>query len=225
MYNLLDGQILFAVTDLKPYTASYLTYDYDENFDKTEIRKEKTEVRPEFVMVAGIGQPEKAAEIISIFERAGAVKKQNSKYYLINMPGEYDIKVFLAIQNGMLIITNNEDLMTNHLKKGYGNGQAMKKKEKKLGRKSALVGWWDGQKSFELVKKNYLEPLSDEDKKSLDLLQQDVNSGVIIGRKAKNGVQRIDVKVVLNDPQPGTKQTSFVRFFRLLNSLYLVRPI
>jgi hypothetical protein len=225
MYNLLDGQFLFAVTDLKPYTASYLTYDYDENFDKTEIRKEKTEVRPEFVMVAGIGQPEKAAEIISIFERAGAVKKQNSKYYLINMPGEYDIKVFLAIQNGMLIITNNEDLMTNHLKKGYGNGQAMKKKEKKLGRKSALVGWWDGQKSFELVKKNYLEPLSDEDKKSLDLLQQDVNSGVIIGRKAKNGVQRIDVKVVLNDPQPGTKQTSFVRFFRLLNSLYLVRPI
>jgi hypothetical protein len=101
----------------------------------------------------------------------------------------------------------------------------MNKQQKKLGRKSALVGYWDGQKSFDLVKKNYQEPLSEEDKRALDLLQQDVNSGTIIGRKAKNGVQRIDVKVELNDPQPGTKQTSFVRFFKLLNSLYLIRPI
>jgi hypothetical protein len=99
----------------------------------------------------------------------------------------------------------------------------MNKKLKKMGRKSALVGYWDGKKSFELVKENYSEPLSEEDKKSLELLQQDVNSGLIIGRKAKNGIQRIDVKIELNDPKPGTKQTGFVRFFRLLNSLFLVR--
>jgi hypothetical protein len=225
MYNLFDGQFLFAVTDLKPYTASYLTYDYDENFEKTEIRKERTEVRPEFVMVAGIGEREKAAQIISIMERTGAIKKQNNNYYLINTPGEYDIKVFLAIKKGMLIITNNEDLMVNNLKRGYGSDKSMKKKLKKLGRKSALVGWWDGQKSFELVKKNYQAPLTEEDKKALDLLQQDVNSGLVIGRKAKNGVQRIDVKIELNDPQPGSKQSSFVRFFKLLNSLYLIRGL
>jgi hypothetical protein len=225
MYNLFDGQFLFAVTDLKPYTASYLTYDYDENFDKTEIRKERTEVRPEFVMIAGIGKPDKAKEIIALLERIGAIKKQNSKYYLINTPGEYDIKMFLALQNGMLIVTNNEDLVMNHLKKGYSKNESMKKDQKKLGRKSALVAWWDGQKSFDLVKKNYQEPLSAEDLKALELLQQDVNSGVVIGRKAKNGVQRIDVKIELNDPKPGSKQTSFVRFFKLLNSLYLVRGI
>jgi hypothetical protein len=225
MYNLFDGQFLFAVTDLKPYTASYLTYDYDENFEKTEIRKERTEVRPEFVMVAGIGKPDKAKEILSILERTGALKKQNSKYYLINTPGEYDIKVFLAIHNGMMIVTNNEEIMVNRLKKGYGRGQSMKKEQRKLGRKSALVGWWDGKKSFELVKKNYTQPLSDEDKKALDLLQQDVNSGLVIGRKAKNGVQRVDVRIELNDPQPGSKQSSFVRFFKLLNSLYLIRGI
>ena len=225
LYNMFDGQFLFAVTDLKPYTASYLTYDYDENFNKTEIRKEKTEVRPEFVMIAGIGKQDKAKEIITILERIGAVKKQNSKYYIINTPGEYDIKMFLAMENGMLIITNNEDLMLNHLKKGYGSGKAMNKKTKKLGRKSALVGWWDGKKSFELVKKNYQEPLTDEDKKALDLLQQDINSGTVIGKKAKNGVQRVDVKIELNDPQPGSKQSSFVRFFKLLNSLYLIRGL
>jgi hypothetical protein len=225
MYNLLDGQFLFAVTDLKPYTASYLTYDYDENFEKTEIRKERTEVRPEFVMVAGIGKQDKAKEILSILERTGALKKQNSKYYLINTPGEYDVKMYLALHNGMMIITNNEDVMVNHLKKGYGRGQSMKKQQRKLGRKSALVGWWDGKKSFELVKQNYQGPLSDEDKKSLDLLQQDVNSGLVLGRKAKNGVQRIDVKIELNDPQPGSKQSSFVRFFKLLNSLYLIRGL
>lgn len=225
MYNMLDGQFLFAVTDLKPYTASYLTYDYDDNFEKTEIRKERTEVRPEFIMVAGIGKQDKAKEILGILERTGALKKQNSKYYLVNTPGEYDVKMYLALHNGMLIITNNEDIMVNHLKKGYGRSMGMKKQQRKIGRKSALVGWWDGKKSVEMVKKNYQEPLSEEDKKSLDLLQQGVNSGLVIGRKAKNGVQRIDVKIELNDPQPGSKQTSFVRFFKLLNSLYLIRGL
>jgi hypothetical protein len=219
---LLDGQFLFAVTDLKPYTASYVTYDFDENFNKTEIRKEKTEIRPEFIMVAGIGQKEDAEKILEILQRANAIKKQNNQYYLINTPGEYDIKMFLAIQNGMLIVTNNEELMLNNLKHGYSRGKAMNGKLKKLGRKSALVAYWDGKKSFELVKKNQQVELSEADKKSLELLQQDVNSGLILGRKGKNGIQRIDMKIELNDPQPGSKQTSFVRFFRLLNSLYLV---
>ncbi|MCX6311431.1 MAG: hypothetical protein NT084_07305 [Bacteroidetes bacterium] len=222
LYNLLDGQFLFAVTDLKPYTASYVTYDFDENFNKTEIRKEKTEIRPEFIMVAGIGQKEDAEKILEILQRANAIKKQNNQYYLINTPGEYDIKMFLAIQNGMLIVTNNEELMLNNLKHGYSRGKAMNGKLKKLGRKSALVAYWDGKKSFELVKKNQQVELSEADKKSLELLQQDVNSGLILGRKGKNGIQRIDMKIELNDPQPGSKQTSFVRFFRLLNSLYLV---
>ncbi len=187
------------------------------------MRKEKTEIRPEFIMVAGIGQKEKAEEILGILERANAIKKQNNNYYLVNTPGEYDIRMFLSIQNGMLIVTNNEDLMMNDLKHGYKGGKAMNRKLKKFGRKSALVAYWDGKKSFELIKQNQQVALSDEDKKSLDLLQQDVNSGLIMGKKRKNGIQRIDIKIELNDPQPGSKQTSFVRFFRLLNSLFLVQ--
>jgi len=155
--------------------------------------------------------------------RANAIKKQNNMYYLINTPGEYDVKMFLAIENGMLIITNNEDLMVNHLKHGYKKSEAMKSSLKRLGRKSALVGYWDGNKSFELVKKNQTEPLSEEDKKSLDLLAQNVTSGTIIGRRMKKGVQRIDVSIELSAPQAGTTQTNFVRFFNLLNSLYLIR--
>jgi hypothetical protein len=225
LYNLLNGEMLFAVTDLKPYTSTYLTYDYDENFEKTEIRKERTEIRPEFVFVAGIGKQEKAEEIIGILERAGALKKQNNQYYLINTPGEYDVKMFLALKNGMLIITDNEDLMVNHLSKGYNRRQGMNKEMRKLGRKSPLVGYWDGKKSFEIIRKNFTEPLSEEDKKAIELLQQEVNSGVVLGKKPKNGIQRIDVKIELNDPKPGSTVSGFVRFFQLLNSLYLIRNI
>lgn len=223
MYNLLDGKFLFAVTDLKQYTSSYITYDYDENFNKTEIRKERTEIRPEFILVAGIGKEKKAKQLIEIIERMGGVKQQNSQYYLINTPGEYDIKMFLAIQNGMLIITNNEDLMINHLKKGYSKKLCMKRNLRKLGRKSPLVGYWDGPKSIELVKKNRQATMSESDKESLDILEHEVNSGTIIGKRSKEGVQRIETKIVLTPVSDGKKQTSFVRFFKLLNSLYLVR--
>ncbi len=223
MYNLFDGQFLFAVTDLKPYTSSYVTYDYDENFNRTEVRKEHTEIRPEFIFLAGIGKKDKAQQILAILERTGAVRKQNNLYYLINTPGEYDVKLFLALHKGMLIVTNNEELMLNNLEKGYPKNKQLKRNLRKLGRRSALVGWWDGQKSFELVKKNRLEYLSEDDKESLDVLEQNVNSGIVLGKKSKKGVQRIEVKIELNESKDGKKSTSFVRFFRLLNSLFLVR--
>lgn len=223
LYNLLDGDFLMAVTDLKPFTSSYITYEYDDNFNKQEIRKERTEVRPEFVLVAGVGRMKKAQQILAILERMNAIKKQNNNYYLVNTPGEYDLRIFLALRKGMLIVTNNEDLMLHHLKRGYGRKEGMTHQLRRLGRKSALVAFWDGQKSFELVKKNRSENLSEEDKKSLDILEREVNNGIILGKRSKDGVQRIEMKVELNPAADGKQQTSFVRFFRLLNSLFLVR--
>jgi hypothetical protein len=224
MYNMFDGDFLFAVTDLKPYTSSYITYDYDENFNKTETRKERTEVRPEFIFIAGLGEQAKVEQIVQVLARVNAVKQQNQEYYLINTPGEYDVKVFLAIQNGMLIVTNNEELMLKNLKRGYKRKSGIGRKLRRLGRKSPLVAWWNGKKSFELIKKNKQdESLDEENKKSLDILEHDVNSGTIVGKRSRAGYQRIEVKVELNPAEDGKKQTSFVRFFRLLNSLFLVR--
>lgn len=223
LYNMLNGDILIALTDLKPFTSSYITYEYDENFNKTEIRKERTEVRPEFILIAGLGEQKKASEIVSILERMNAVKKQNAQYYLINMPGEYDLKIYLAIRDGMLIITNNEELMQQKLAHGYGRGQCMSRDLRRIGRKSPIVAWWNGKKSFELVKKNQSEPLSEKDKESLEVLQRELNTGLIIGRRPHKGVQRIEMKLEFTPAEDGKKQASFVRFFRLLNSLYLIR--
>ncbi|HEU4718860.1 MAG TPA: hypothetical protein VFU15_13545 [Bacteroidia bacterium] len=222
MYNLFDGKFLFAVTDLKPFTSSYVTYEYDENFNQQEVRKEKTEIRPEFVFIAGLGKEKKAKQILAILEKANAVKKQNPMYYLINTPGEYDIKMYLAIRNGMLIITNNEDLIQNHLKHGYSRKERVKGKIRRTGRRSPIVGWWDGKKSFALIKKNEEGNLSDDDLKSLDLLEKNISTGLIIGRRPKNGVQRIDVKVEMNSDDGKSGQTNFVRFFRMINSLFLI---
>ncbi|MGL4598915.1 MAG: hypothetical protein ACRCYO_15465, partial [Bacteroidia bacterium] len=98
LYNLLDGDLLVAVTDLRPFLSSYVTYDYDENFNRVEVRKERLEVRPEFVITAGIGEVKKAKEIIGFLERGGMIKKQNELYYSINMPGNYDMKIYLALR-------------------------------------------------------------------------------------------------------------------------------
>jgi Domain of unknown function (DUF4836) len=224
LYNMFNGELLFAVTDLKPYTASYITYDYDENFNQIEVRKERTEVRPEFIMLAGVGEAKKMQELIDIMERMNVLKKQNSQYYLMNTPGEYDVRVFLALHNGMLIITNNEELMQKKLKHGYKRKDRVNGKLRRLGRRSPLVAYWNGQKSIELMKKTKQnETLSEEDKESLTILEQQVNNGVIIGRRSKGDVQRIEMRVELNTTEEGKKQTSFVRFFHLLNSLYLVR--
>ncbi len=221
LYNLLDGDILVAVTDLRPFLSSYVTYDYDENFNRVEVRKERLEVRPEFVMTVGIGEMKKAKEIIGILERGGMIKKQNELYYSINMPGNYDMKIYLALRKKVLVISNNEDLMQNHIKRGYPRKLRMARAQRRIARKSPIVAWWNGTKTFELIKKNQSNDISEAEKQSIDILQKSVKSGTMLGVRPRNGVQIIETTIEMND-NAEANETSMLRFFKLLNSLYLI---
>lgn len=219
LYNLFSGDIVVAFTDLRPFTASYVTYDYDENFNRTEIRKERTEVMPEFVSLVSIGKKKEAQQILDIIEKANGIKKQGTDYYTINLPGSYDFRVFLALKNGLLIITNNEELVHDKLKKGYSANQRMSRKQVKEARRSPLMVYWDGTKTFDLVSKQMDKKLSRRERKTMASLQSGISSAELAGTRPVNGVQSAELTVKFTEA--GNKESSIVRFFRILNTLYL----
>lgn len=216
LYNLFSGDIVMAVTDLRPFTASYVTYDYDENFNRTEVRQERTEIMPEFVSIASIGKMKEAQEILDIIEKAKGIRKVGTDYYAINMPGAYDFKTFIALKKGVLIITNNEELVKEKLGKGYSGTAAMSRKQIKEARRSPLMAYWNGNKSFELMQKQYGEKMSKREKAALADMQSNIQSAYLAGTKPQDGVQTAVLHVNLSD----AKENGLIRFFKILDMMY-----
>ncbi len=220
LYDLFNGQFVFAVTDLKPVVTTYVTYEYDDDFNHREVTKDRTEIVPEFVFMAGVGRKKDMQKILDILEKTNLIKKVNEDYYMLANTTNPASQVFIVFRKGMLMFTNNEDLVNNHLKKGYKGKHRLGKKLRKLARKSPLVAWWDGRKTFD----TYHKINKDEDEQSPEEndLEKNVSSGTIIGKKGKRGVHRIIVSLTMPVDNEDKKQGSLDRFFHVLNGLFLI---
>lgn len=153
--NIIGGDMLFAVTDLNEVDVRYESFNYNQE-DKTRERliKTKKELRPEFIMMVSTGEP----ELISSF-----LENLSQKKRLINMGSYYKIKpktkyydvdakdakvdTYLALTNGIVLVSNNEELMTNHLEKGYDKSERLSKEWKAKMTGNPLRMYWDYEKS------------------------------------------------------------------------------
>ncbi len=219
LYNILDGKFVFAVTDLKPVVSTYVSYEYDSDFNRQEVTKEKTDIVPEFIFMAGVGRKKDMENIIGILERTGILKKVNDNVYVPVNASNPNSQLYIVFQKGMLMFTNNEDLVNNHLKKGYSGNQRMTRKTRKMARRSPLMAWWDGRRTFNTMHKITKDEKGEPAEKSE--LEQSVTSGLILGKKGRKGVHRVEVTVTM-PPEEDNKRNSLNRFFHLLNGLFLI---
>jgi hypothetical protein len=139
---------------LKPFKTTFIQYNYDDNFNRTETRQEKTDILPEFVALADVGKEEEMQKILKAIEKMGGLKAEGQKdVYLIQIPGKFSFTVYLALSNHMLICTNNEDLVHNKLKSGYSKKEQMTTSQRKLITSYPLVYYWNAAKTLDLVSK------------------------------------------------------------------------
>jgi hypothetical protein len=154
LYHLFKGNFAIALTDLKPFKTTFIQYNYDDNFNRTETRQEKTDILPEFVALADVGKEEEMQKILKAIEKMGGLKAEGQKdVYLIQIPGKFSFTVYLALSNHMLICTNNEDLVHNKLKSGYSKKEQMTTSQRKLITSYPLVYYWNAAKTLDLVSK------------------------------------------------------------------------
>ncbi len=220
MYNMFTGQFVFAVTDLKPVVSTYVSYEYDDNFNGQEVTKERTKIIPEFVFMAGIGQRKDLQKILEILERTQLIKKVNKDYYMVTSSTNPASQLYIVFRKGMLMFTNNEDLVNNHLEKGYKGKHRLGKQMRKLARKSALMAWWDGPKTFDTMRRIKKDDPNYSAEKTE--LENSVSSGLILGKKGRKGEHRIQVTMTSPPENDGQKHGSINRFFHTLNGLFLI---
>ncbi len=146
LYGTLTGDFCLAITDLKKNSFTYTDYEYDSNFNSREVVREKTEVLPEFIGLASLGNRANLQKIINVIESFEGVRKINDNLYTFNNRGIKGFNLYLKLTDKVVIITNNESLANDGSFKEYPKNEQISSDMRKRMDKHSFFLFVDGDK-------------------------------------------------------------------------------
>jgi Domain of unknown function (DUF4836) len=120
--DLMPGNFLFVMHDIKPRLVNYTDYDYDKEFNKTEVKKTKKELSPNFTFVMETkkeGFMQKIANLpLKYSEKEHYNYKDKTGYYELAFDtGKYPISsLYFMVKDGKAIVTTSRDIVDMTLK-------------------------------------------------------------------------------------------------------------
>jgi hypothetical protein len=149
IYELLTGDGLFTVTDVKTVQREVTTYEYDEDFNPTETTKVEEQVVPEFTLLLSYGNEENLKKLINIGLKAKVIE-QNGRTYSMQLP-DFDFPVKMSMNKGILFISTDEELMMKKLDAGYAGKERLGKEHKKSLKKNGQYMYMDFDRVFKVM--------------------------------------------------------------------------
>jgi len=154
LFNTLNGQAMFACTGFADIKVKYSTYDYDDEFKKTERIEERIEKQPKMVLAAAIGNTENAKKLYAIISRFSVFTRLKDNVFVFYGTEYSPVNVYFALTDDAFIVTNDANLVLNNLG-GYPKNRQMQKPERKFISKHNIVFKIYGQKMLEGIQDTY----------------------------------------------------------------------
>jgi hypothetical protein len=137
IYNLFTGDAVVAVNGIKEFEVEYKTYDYDDDFNRTEIVDTMIKKLPEVVFMAEVGNKEDVQKFIDLLVYLKAFKKEGNMYSLDIKRN--DIPVCMQIHDNILFIGNNKEFIRNPAE--LPRDKQLDKEHKKAFKKNTIAGF------------------------------------------------------------------------------------
>ncbi len=221
VFDLIKGNSIFAITDIKEFDVAYSTYEYDEDFNRTEITKTKKELFPEFVFATEIGNEELYSKFIRLLEKSEMLvnkgdyyKYQDFSFY--RRRGNDGIEIFTAIKDDILIITNDYQLVSEQLEKGVEKSKQVSGNVSSLIKKNNLFAYWEPNETFGNLEKELGREMKDY-KKFAEGMEDTFDYVKVEGIKNKGNLFQSYATVVM---KPNEKH-SILSMLNFINNIYL----
>ena len=213
VYQLFPGDMIMAVTGMKKFTGKTMTTDYDEDFNPIEIEKEVTQELPLVTMMMSYTDDENLKQILDLAKNALGFEQGNGFMSMAvpNMP----MKMYMAHEKGVFIVSNDENLIQKKRKKGFSRGKRMSKSQCKMLLEKASVFFWDVPKTVDVVKGMDV-PMPGVDG-LLRTTKETFSNFTMTMDKVKGDV--MDSKMSLNFEDKN--KNSLTQFFNFVNEMYL----
>ncbi|MEO7308502.1 MAG: hypothetical protein ABIR78_15295 [Ferruginibacter sp.] len=115
--ELMPGNYMFVMHDMKPQIVDYTDYEYDEEYNRKEVKKTKKEISPDFTFAMETkkeGFMEKLARLpVKYADKAGFNYKEKGGYYELAFDtGKYPIKgLYFIVKNGKAVVTTSKEVI------------------------------------------------------------------------------------------------------------------
>ena len=157
LYELFGGDFVFAVTGIQEYEKVITTYEYDENFDATEIQKTEIERLPKFTVLAPFGNRENLMKLMNLAVKTN-VLNQTGNYFSVADTEDLGMNIYLAPNDDdILILSNDDELMGTRLNTGFGTDKRLASDQQKWLKKNSQTMFWDVPLTVEILKKLGME--------------------------------------------------------------------
>ena len=118
IYDFFKGDMVVALTGMNTFEKTVTTYEYDDDFNPIEKESTVESKIPEFTAMMTIGDKANMQRILNVGKKLG-VMENYGKYFQVIAPIGFDL--FMAIENDILLISNDAQLITHNLSTGYAN--------------------------------------------------------------------------------------------------------
>lgn len=115
--ELLPGNYIFVMHDMKPQIVNYTDYEYDDEFNRKEVKKTKKELSPSFTFAFETKREDfmkKVAHLpLKYAEKDGYNYKEKDGYYeLAFKEGDYPFSsLYFMVKDGKVVITTSKEVI------------------------------------------------------------------------------------------------------------------
>ncbi len=204
------GDMLFVMTGLEQTEVNYTTYEYDENYESTEVTKTKTETLPKFIYMVTSEEQEIFNRLMRIGIKEKTIVFENGIYKLTAPDLPFTLNMFFK-GNTLLVGNSTKDMMaiSNNTYKAK-----VSKKHKKLMSNNATTLYINGKLMANQIS---AEAIPAEFKEKLSFIKDNVEDLVFrIGQVKGNTV---DGEMIFNTPTGKGHKNSLAYFMNMIEVL------
>lgn len=153
IFELLKGDMLMALTDIKVIEREETDFEYNEEEDKwDEVKTTRKDVMPLAVMMMSYGNEANIKKFIDLGANAGVLSKKADGVWAVGgAKDEIGVDVFVIMHDGILMFTNDENIPNNL--QGLAKDKQMSAKDIKEISAHVQHGFMDFAKMMDMVKK------------------------------------------------------------------------
>ena len=212
--DLIPGNAIFVLHDLKQTQREFITYEYDDNYEQKEIKSTKNELQPDFSFLINTRNEPFVDKLLKLplntDKFTGIDYQLTNGYYTLHFEKDNILEnLYLGLKGGVLMATTSKENIENLIQQKVMPLQADLKKSIS---KNNLAVWLDLQKIISVSKTE-----SNKDAKSnyFDIALKDAGK-VNVETKFKNGTIVSESTYSIS----GEHVNSLQYFFDLIDRIY-----
>lgn len=212
--DLVPGNAIFVLHDLKKVQREYITYEYDENYEQIETKNTKDEIQPDFTVLMNTRNETFVNKLLKLPLDKNKITRTDyqltSGYYTIHFEKDNILEdLYIGLKNGVLMITTSKENIQNIIQQ---QAMPIAANFKKSISKNNSSAWFDIQEIISASK-----PELDKETKSnyWDIMLKNAGE-LIFESKFKDGAITSEAAYTIK----GEHTNSLQYFFDVLNEVY-----